>query len=298
MNQPLPFRGIVTPRRLADEKALTARAPGRLVLLAPSGASGAQSFNDVQRAPELHQKLLAEMQRLRGSVYVKDGAIQPEQLIDGRHRLDIDLESWHLLVLDHADRISGCMRYRMYQNQIAFEKLTLSGSALADCQDRGHQFKRAVESEITLSRDMDLPFLEIGGWALHEQIRGTMEALRMALASYSLVRLLGGGVAVSTVTRRNGSASILRRLGGRSLEHEHAEVPAYYEPRYDCEMEVLRFYSWTPNPRFDIWIEELKRELRAVPVVTGGTVKFGYPCSARSEIRIASGVGRQASAGG
>jgi len=242
--------------------------PRRLVLLAPSGRPTTTSFHNVQLAPDLHHDMLASMQRLRGAIYLEDGAIRPDQLIDGRHVLDIDAGSWHLLVVDNENRVNGCMRYREYSNKVAFADLGVSSSALADRREWNYKLKKAVESEIALSRSLDLPFMEIGGWALHEEVRGTTEALRMALASYSLVRLLGGGVAISTVTRRNGSASILRRLGGRPLQHEQTEVPAYYEPHYDCEMEVLKFYSWAPNQRYDVWIEELKREIRSIPVLT------------------------------
>jgi hypothetical protein len=237
------------------------------------------------------------MQRLRGSVYLEDGAIGPEHLVEDRHVLGIDLESWHLLVLDDDDCVSGCMRYRQYHAEISFEDLSVSRSVLADCEKWGRKLKGAVESEIALSRDLDFPLLEIGGWALHEHARGTMEALRMALASYSLTRLLGGGIAISTATRRNGSASILRRLGGRSLQHDGEEVPAYFEPQYGCEMEVLRFYSWAPNARYDIWIDELKRDLRSIPVLTSGVAESAYCCSAPPDIQTGAALRKEAAAG-
>jgi hypothetical protein len=97
-------------------------------------------------------------------------------LIDGRHFLDIDEGSWHLLVLDHKDRVSGCMRYREYSHEVSFQDLSVSGSPLAECENWGQKLRTAVESEIALSRTLRLPFLEIGRWALHEQIRGTSEA--------------------------------------------------------------------------------------------------------------------------
>lgn len=239
----------------------------KLVLLAPSGSPAVRYFQNVQVRPDLYHGLFAGMQRLRGAVYLEDGAIREQDLVDGRHFLDIDAGSWHLLVLDHDNRVSGCMRYREYSQEVSFEDLSVSGTPLAQSENWGPQLRTAVESEIALSRSLLLPFLEIGGWALQEQIRGTSEALRMALASYSLVRLLGGGVAISTATRRNGSASILKRLGGRSLKHAQSEMPAYYDGRYDCEMELLRFYSWDPNPRFESWIDELTQEIRSARVL-------------------------------
>ena len=178
-------------RRLGGKTAW--HKPRTLILLAPSGAPATESFQDVQTAPGVYQEMLSGMQKLRGAVYLADGAIQPEQLVDGRHLMEIDAESWHLLVLDRDNRVSGCMRYREYSNRVSFADLGVSGSALADCREWRHKLQKAVESDISVARELDMPFFEIGGWALHEQIRGTTEALRMALASYSLVRALVRG---------------------------------------------------------------------------------------------------------
>jgi hypothetical protein len=116
------------------------------------------------------------------------------------------------------------------------------------------------------ARDLDVPCVELGGWALDEEIRGTTEALRIALAAYALWELMGSAVCISTATHRNCSASILRRIGGRKLAHEGRELPTYFDPKYNCDMELLRFYSWSPNPRFAIWISQLKEEIRQMPI--------------------------------
>jgi hypothetical protein len=160
------------------------------------------------------------------------------------------------------------MRCLEYPKNSAFSHLSVADAALARCSQWGERFKAAVEGELALSRRLDRSFAEVGGWALLEDIRGTAEALRLVLSSYALAETLGGWVAISTATRRNGSAGILRRIGGRSLEHDSLELPAYHDPQYRCEMEVLRFYSWESNPRFRRWIEELKEQFRDVPVFT------------------------------
>ncbi|MEO7145111.1 MAG: hypothetical protein ABI165_16560, partial [Bryobacteraceae bacterium] len=192
------------------------------------------------------------MQALRGRLYLKDGAIEPWQLTDGRHRAAIDRGSWHLLVLDRDERVCGCARYREYSNDTVFSQLSVSSSTLARCKEWGGRLKAAVDSELAVAQTLELPFVELGGWALTETIRGTVEALRMALTTYALSQALGGGVGISTVTRRHCSASILARIGGRSLEHDGSEIPSYHDEQYKCEMEVLRFSSWAPNPRYKI----------------------------------------------
>ncbi len=243
----------------------------KLVLLAPPESKVPEFFTRIDSDRSRYESLFAEMQSVRGRIYLQDGAIEPWQLTDGRHQLGIDQASWHLLVMDKADRVSGCARYREYPNDTSFSELSVSQSALARCAEWGPRLEAAVESELALARHLDLPYVELGGWALVEQIRGTAEALRMALVTYCLAQGLGGGVGISTVTRRYCSASILRRIGGRSLEHGGSELPPYYDPQYKCEMEVLRFYSWAPNPRYSGWIDEIRSQLQAIPVLSAGT---------------------------
>jgi hypothetical protein len=124
-----------------------------------------------------------------------------------------------------------------------------------------------VESEIELAKRLGIDYVEVGGWALAPELRCTSEALRMALGAFSMARLLGGCVGLTTATRRHHSSSILRRIGGQALMSDGIEIPGYFDARYDCEMEILRFHSSQPNPRFERWIEELKGYLSAVPVI-------------------------------
>jgi hypothetical protein len=265
------------------------------VLLSPRGAVVPDCFGRGLTDAGRRNNLFNEMQRLRGSVYLEDGAIEADQLTDGRHQADIDEASWHLLVVDKDDQLRGCVRFHAYPEETRFSHLNVSRSPLACSEEWGEKLKGAVESELALSRRLDLPCVEIGGWALAEGIRGTSEALRMALAMYSLSRSFGGSVGISTVTRRHCSASILRRIGGRSLEYAGVELPSYDDPHFKCRMEVLRFYSWAPNPRYNLWIEEIKQELHAVPVLTDDsrTLRWNQawlptPNSARDLLKAAS----------
>jgi hypothetical protein len=258
-----PGEGMQAPRR-----ELRSALSRKWVLLSPPSTEVPGCFGRVHTDTSRRHNLFLEMQRLRGSVYLEDGAIEADQLTDGRHRVDIDEASWHLLVVDKDDHVRGCVRFHAYPEETRFLHLNVSRSPLACSEEWGEKLKGAVESELALSRRLDLPCVEIGGWALAEEIRGTSEALRMALAMYGLSQAFGGSVGISTVTRRHCSASILRRIGGRSLEYAGVELPSYDDPRFKCRMEVLRFYSWAPNPRYNVWIEEIKQELCAVPVLT------------------------------
>ena len=134
----------------------------------------------------------------------------------------------------------------------------------------GQQNAGCRGGRLLLSQALELPFVEIGGWALSAEIRGTAEALRMVLGAYAFSREFGGAVGLATATVRHSSASILRRIGGQPLEHGQVTVPAYEDRQYKCEMELLRFYSWALNPRYDVWIEQMAEEIREVAVISPG----------------------------
>jgi len=48
---------------------------------------------------------------------------------------------------------------------------------------------------------------------------------------------------------------------------EGVELPPYYDPQYSCEMEMLRFESCSPNPKYEGWIEEIRAHLLTAPVI-------------------------------
>ena len=258
----------LSARRKLDavQRRLTS-ASRRLALLAPPNAFIPNVFSDVRGDGAGHRALFSQMQRFRGQVYLKDGAIKQSDLIDGRHVVEADDYSWHLLVHDENGTIDGCIRYQAHDTRSLFCRLSVFSTAIAACPQWGSAVKEAVHSEVTMARSLNLSFVEVGGWALAEHVRGTAEALRLGLAAYSLGQLMGGAVGMSTATRRHCSSSILRRMGGESLKYAGVPIPAYYDPQYECEMEILRFSSWSPNPRYTLWVEEIRQSLQHVPVV-------------------------------
>jgi hypothetical protein len=68
-------------------------------------------------------------------------------------------------------------------------------------------------------------------------------------------------------TVRHSSSTILRRLGGSLLEVGGAMVPPYYDPKYRCEMELLRFDSRRPSAKYGGLIDLLGRNLANVSVI-------------------------------
>lgn len=254
---------------------------GRLILLAPAEAFVPRRFENVDINAGRHDELLAGLQRLRGKLYLADGAIGPHQLApDGRHRLPDDEHAWHVLSLDERGEVAGCSRYRAHPNTVSFNRLMVRNSAVAASLEWGSMFRSAVAHEIEQARRRGVAYVEVGGWALTPKLRRTREALRLALATYGLARVLGGCVGIATATQRHCSSEILRRIGGRRLHLDQIDLPPYFDPQYGCEMEVLRFDSVEPSPRFEAWVNDLSSYWLTAPVIRHPSAPQWTPFSA------------------
>ncbi len=217
--------------------------------------------------PLRYHTLLSEMQKLRGTTYLADGAISQSDLdAAGRFRLSDDSEAWHLLLTDPLNEVIGCVRLRRYSANVPFEELRVSHSALSKDPEQGPRVRRAIESDLQLARENGLCYVEIGGWAIKPEWRNTKAALDILAGSYALGELWGGSLGVATATVRHGSASILRRMGGSSLQADGEALPPYFDPTYGCEMELLRF-TRTPAQRFAALVAPLQRTLGSIQPV-------------------------------
>ncbi|MBV8476022.1 MAG: hypothetical protein JO033_06880 [Acidobacteriaceae bacterium] len=208
------------------------------------------------------------MQSLRGRIYLKDGAIQPWEVEEnGRFPMRGDEQSWHFLLIDGEENTVGCARYLVHPNTVPFEMLRIAKCPLARHSRWGSKVRAAVEADLQRARREDLSYVEIGGWALSEEWRGTRAALEILVASYALAHLWGGCLGSCMATVRHHSSSILRRIGGVSLGVNGEAIPPYEDPRYGCTMELLRFDSDSPTQRFVALINQLKAKLSSTSVI-------------------------------
>ena len=199
----------------------------RLLLLAPS-APVPGLFQNLETDSLSHAQLIREMQTLRGSVYLQDGAIGRHELTaEGLHETAEDERSWHLLTLDRNRRVSGCLWYLEHASDVRVDQLRVRHTPLARGGWREKLWSR-VEAELARARRFGLNYIEAGGWAVSPESRCTTEGLLLALGSFSLARLRGDCLGISTATVRHCSSSILRRLGGAPLKAGDATVPRYY----------------------------------------------------------------------
>jgi hypothetical protein len=239
----------------------------RMVLLAPPHADVPSSFRSVTADFNQHRQLVGALQQLRGSVYLKDGAIRADQLAQGRHRTSEDSRSWHLLMLGKDGEVNACVWCMIHDDPRSIDELRVRHAAQAGDDAWRENLQNAVHAELDRARQDNLRYAEVGGWAVAPRSRCTAEGPLLALAAYSLGRIFGGSLGLTTATVRHRSSTILRRLGGSPLEANGLTVPPYFDSNYGCEMELLRFDSRRPSPKYNSLIDSLRDRLANVTVV-------------------------------
>ncbi len=243
-------------------------AATRLLLLAPSAHVVPESFARLRIDGERHARLLADIQRVRGRAYLEDGAITSDALTaDGRHIQHIDETSWHVVAVDPDDRVLACARYREVVGDTNDADLGVWRTPLAADPSWQTRLRHAVRGDASRARRRGVSFVEVGGWAVERSKRGGVCAFQTAAATFALAESLGGCIGITTATVRHCSARILRKLGGASLAVAGLAIPAYFDPHYGCHMEILRFDSAAPSPRYVRQIQRMSALLADAPVV-------------------------------
>jgi len=240
----------------------------RLFLLAPPGQLPFH-FRQVTADADLHADVLARVQQFRGQVYLQEGNLAPEDLTrDGRHIQAADAKSWHLFTMNNRNEVEACGRLLPHPENVDFGDLGVAHSSLAQSKEWGPVLRAAVDEEVRTARHRGVRFVEFGGWAVSRQLRCSTEAVRMCLAWYALCQAIGGTIGLATANTGHHCSTILRRMGGRPLERAGQPIPSYYEPRYRAELEILRFDSAEPNPRYAAQIERSLHALGTVMVIS------------------------------
>ncbi len=248
------------------------RTRNQFVVLPPVGVRVSRAFRRIEFDNQHHFRLLAGMQRLRGKTYLEDGAIRPIDLTaDGRHQTVSDTRAWHVLSVDRESRVTACIRYLDERNSQGFRDLSVSQAPLAHCPRQGWKLRQAVTTTMEQARQMNMGFGSVGGWAAAAEARRTSSPVAIILAAYGLLELLGGCAGVATATFRHRSASMLRRIGLTPLSWSGSELPPYFDPQYGCDMEVLRFDSGRPNPKYRDAVDEFTALISLAPVVSRET---------------------------
>ena len=254
----------------------------QFAILAPQGARIPHSSIYVSRDKAQHSRLLGEMQRLRGRVAVHENAITASMLdSSGRYLMPGDERGWHLLRLRRDGRVAGCARILVHPRDVIFPRLRIAASSVARCAAWARHVRDSVESDLKHARQNGLTVIEPGGWVVDEDLRGTREAVSIALNAFAWAQILGDSIGYLTATVKHGSATILHRLGGRNLETEGRTIPRFFEPAWGCDMELLRFDTNSLNPRFEATLELARRRLLTSPVFSPDA-----PCRRSAQVSL------------
>lgn len=240
----------------------------RFFVLAPVSASVPGVFRNRWHDSEIYDQILADVQKMRGRIALSEGAIHEGDLDqDGRHHMVGDEKSWHLIRMGANGEVLGCARILVHSPSARFPALRLATSSLAKDPSWSRQLRWTVESDIAVARRKNWTLLEPGGWVLDERLRGSSEATTIALSAIAWSQLMGECLAYITATVKHGSCSMMRRLGGESVRFGGNEIPRYYEPDYQSEMELLKLQTRTLNPKFDSMLAPLRHSLAAATVL-------------------------------
>ncbi|MBI2686953.1 MAG: hypothetical protein HYX27_11610 [Acidobacteria bacterium] len=233
----------------------------RLTLVAPLGWQPDDRFRCIAEGSGEYHDILANVQRFRGQAYLADGALRPADLTpDGLHKQHLDQKSWHLITHDCSGSLVSCARYYPIANA-TFDSTTVSRSALARSVEWRPLLRSVVEESIRTATMRAANFAELGGWCVAPAWRNTSQALRSVLYMYALGEVLGGTVGLSTATTRHASSSILQRLGARKAGLHGEELPSYFDPMFECEMELLQFDSLSPAPKYATQVRNFREEI-------------------------------------
>jgi hypothetical protein len=227
----------------------------RFRVLAPSRREVPRTTVRNVISSEFHSDLMFDLQKLRGEVYREYAGIAATLLPDGRHWHRLDSQSWHIVLQAEDGDVVGCARYRIIDS---FDDLICSKAAVAMSPVTGPVFRSAFAQEVAAARQRGLHYGEASAWALSERARCSTAAVNIALMSFALAEWLGGGVGLTTASTRHHASSILRRIGGSPL----AGFDPYYEPMFDCSIELLRFDIRSLEPRCSVKLDQMRAELR------------------------------------
>jgi hypothetical protein len=269
------------------------RLDEKMILLAPPKQAVPPMFNNVERSLDKHRTRLREVQRLRASIYYEDGALQAGDLSEGDlHRVPEDDRGWHFLITNSEGQVRACVRYIAHEEVPSPAKLRVRDAPPALRRESKDLFWKAVESDLATARRDRLRYAEVGGWAVAQEYRRTSEGLILALAAFSFGRMFGGALGMTTATVRHSSSRILRRLGGSDLAVDGTAVKPYYDPKYRCEMEVLRFDSRNANAKYSPLIDMLREKLATVLVIAQVATVKRLPGRSLSQVSFEAEPGR------
>ncbi len=107
--------------------------PFSFMILAPGDAALPAAFRQVYQDQRTYSQLLCNMQQMRGTIALEEGAVRKGDLGPGnRHVMAGDEDSWHLIRTDPNGTMIGCARILVHPKHANFGALRVSRTPLAN----------------------------------------------------------------------------------------------------------------------------------------------------------------------
>jgi hypothetical protein len=243
-----------------------------LTIIAPSAEKIPDCLPHYIPDEGLRRKLVDEVQRFRGRIFVQDNSL-PASALDaqGRHNMPYDDEAWHLLVWDRYQNVCGAMRVGIHLQKhrpVRLEDLQIS-KFLAHLPTATRSLVEGAARAYLRRIRSPSPFFEPGGWVIAENARKSTLASVLAAAVWSLGRAVGGSAGLSMATMKNNSASILKKMGGFELFSRGVPLAPFFDPYHGSQMELIGFDPSYLNPRLEATVAEIQEFINVLPIITG-----------------------------
>jgi hypothetical protein len=234
----------------------------RLSVLPPRSMLGASTTHAARVDADDYEERLAEIQRLRGAVYLEDGAISPSALdVNRRHITDFDYENWHIVVTSKSGQVAACIRLRLHDADIGIHQLKVYDLVERMPPGARAAFRSALESFLQEAGVERVRVGEVGGWAVSPDARRSPCTMALPIAAWSLYQIIGDAMVLSAATARHRSADILKGIGGFPLSHDGVHLAKFFDPGYRCDMEIVAYDSRRPLPKYAGLVDRIKTHL-------------------------------------
>ena len=229
-----------------------------LSVVAPRNAILPRQVTRGRIDPAAHRLRVSEIQAVRGQIYFEDGAI-PKSALDaqGRYGAEGDFDHWHVVVSDSASNVCGCVRLRLLHPDQDLNELHTYKVLARLPEDQQGRYLRAADAHRMKALDDNVSFGEVSGLALTKKFRRSSAGITLAVACWSVFRLLGNAMPLGTSTLRHGWAERLQGLGGFALTCGNEPLPPFYDDYFRCEMQLLGFDSRRIVPSCEPLVEEI-----------------------------------------
>jgi hypothetical protein len=188
-------------------------------------------------------ELRKDIQKLRGRVYIQDGAISADELDEaGRHLFCGENTRWYVAVVEmNSGTLLAANGYSAHFQPAK----ALHGTHVRHILERApveqaQALIREYESVVKNCLQLGHGFGEGAGWIASPGIQALNSGILAALAGPALFNCIGVRVSMCVATQRHSANAILKRIGMRPLLGD-VTSSVFDDPTYGCRMEALAF---------------------------------------------------------